>query len=64
LGLLLAVLVIPADVGDRDGAAQLLQRLDRRRLPRLRYGWADAGYRGAFLDWARQRHRIDFQVVT
>jgi putative transposase len=53
LGLLLAVLVTPADVGDRDGAVQLLERLDRRRLPRLRHGWADGGYRGTFLAWAR-----------
>jgi len=30
----------------------------------LRHGWADGGYRGAFLDWAHQRHRIDFQIVT
>jgi putative transposase len=58
------VLVTPADVGDRDGAVQLLQGLDRRHLPRLRNGWADGGYRGAFLDWARQRHRIDFRIVT
>jgi transposase len=64
LGLLLAVHVTAANVGDRDGAVQLLERLDRRCLPRLRQGWADGGYRGAFLDWARQRHRIAFQVVT
>lgn len=53
-----------ADVGDRDGAAQLLERLDQRRLPRLRQGWADGGYRGAFLTWARRRHRISFEVVA
>jgi len=64
LGLLLAVHVSAANVGDRDGAVQLLERLDRRCLPRLRQGWADGGYRGAFLDWARQRHRIAFEVVT
>jgi transposase len=64
LGLLLAVHVTAANVGDRDGAVQLLERLDRRRLPRLRQGWADAGYRGAFLAWARQRHRIAFQIVA
>jgi hypothetical protein len=42
-----------ADVGDRDGALELLRRLDRRRFPRLRHGWADGGYRGPFLDWTR-----------
>lgn len=38
LGLLLAVHVSPANVSDQDGAAELLGRLDRRQLPRLRYG--------------------------
>jgi putative transposase len=64
LGLLLAVHVTAADVGDRDGAAQLLARLDRRRLPRLRQGWADGGYRGTFLAWARRRHRISFEIAA
>jgi hypothetical protein len=45
-----------ADVGDRDGAVELLRRLDRRRFPRLQHGWADGGYRGPFLDWTR-KHR-------
>src|SRR5918993_663368 len=47
-----------ADVGDRDGAMELLRRLDRRRFPRLRHGWVDGGYRGPFLDWAHQRRGI------
>jgi putative transposase len=38
--------VTAADVSDRDGAAQLLRRLDRRRFPKLRHGWVDGGYRG------------------
>ena len=45
-----------ADVGDRDGAAQLLRSLDRRRFPRLRHG--------SFLDWAAKRRGINFQVVS
>jgi DDE family transposase len=63
LGLLLAVHVTPADTGDRDGAAELLRRLDRRHVPRLRYGWADGGYRGGFLAWALARSKIAFEVV-
>jgi transposase len=55
--------VTAADVGDRDGAMALLKRLDRRRFPRLRQGWADGGYRGPFLDWAHQHRGIAFQVV-
>jgi hypothetical protein len=61
LGLICKVQVTAADVGDRDGAAQLLKSLDRRRFPRLRHGWADGGYRGPFLDWARERRGIAFQ---
>jgi putative transposase len=64
LGLVCKVQVTAADVGDRDGAAQLLRRLDRRRFPRLRHGWVDGGYRGPFLDWAHQRRGISFQVVS
>jgi hypothetical protein len=52
-----------ADVGDRDGAVELLRRLDRRRFPRLRHGWADSGYRGPFLDWTRKHRGIAFEVV-
>jgi putative transposase len=64
LGLLLAVHVSPANVSDRDGAAELLRRLDRRHLPRLRHGWVDGGYRGAFLAWALARSKIAFEVVV
>jgi hypothetical protein len=51
LGLVCTVQVTGADVGDREGFIALLRRLDRRRFPRLRYDWADCGYRGPFLDW-------------
>jgi transposase len=61
--LVIKVRVTPADVGDRDGAAALLRRLDRRRFPRLRHGWADGGYRGPFLDWAREHRGIAVEVV-
>ncbi len=54
----------PADTSDRDGAAELLRRMDRRHLPRLRYGWADGGYRGGFLAWAVARAKITFEVVV
>jgi transposase len=42
---------------------ELLGRLDRRRFPRLRHGWADGGYRGPFLHWAVKHRGIAFQVV-
>ena len=46
LGLLLAVVVTAADVGDRDGARLLAGELQRGRFPRLVRLWADQGYRG------------------
>jgi putative transposase len=63
LGLVCKVGVTAADVGDRDGAMALLRRLDRRRFPRLRHGWADSGYQGPFLVWARERRGIAVEVV-
>jgi putative transposase len=63
LGLVVKAHVTPADVGDRDGAARLLGRLDRRRFPRLAHGWADQGYRGAFLDQVKQTFGITLEVA-
>jgi transposase len=62
LGLLLRVRVTAADVGDRDGAAMLLYDA-RTVFPRLSHGWVDAGYRGAFLTWAREVVGVDLQVA-
>jgi transposase len=62
LGLLLRVRVTAGDVGDRDGAAMLLHDV-RTVFPRLRYGWVDGGYRGAFLTWAKEVAGIALQVV-
>jgi transposase len=56
--------VTAADTSDRDGAVELLRRLDRRHLPRLRYGWADGGYRGGFLAWALAATNFAFEVVA
>jgi putative transposase len=55
--------VTAADAGDRDGAAVLLRGV-RGAFPRLVFGWADQGYRGPFLDWARQVAGIELQVVV
>jgi putative transposase len=62
LGLPLRVRVTAGNVGDRDGAAMLL-RDARASFPRLRHGWVDAGYRGPFLDWAREVAGVSLQVV-
>lgn len=46
MGLLMAVVVHPADVQDRDGAERVLDRLVGK-YPRLTKLCADAGYRGS-----------------
>ena len=51
LGLLLAVVVHPADIQDRDGARLVLARL-LGRFPRLRVIWADGAYGGKLVQWA------------
>lgn len=51
-GLLLKVVVHPADVSDRDGAKQVLAGITTT-FPRLERIWADMGYQGALVDWVR-----------
>jgi transposase len=52
LGLVLAVLVTAASVQDRDGACALLAGL-RERFFTLTLVWADGGYAGRLVGWAR-----------
>ncbi len=51
MGLLLAVVVHPANIQDRDGARLVLVKL-LGRFPRLQLIWADAGYLGQLVAWA------------
>lgn len=51
-GLLLVVLVTAASVQDRDAARALLWRL-RAGFRGIRWCWADAGYAGKLVVWAR-----------
>lgn len=50
MGLVLAVVVHPADIQDRDGAKLVIDRL-LGKFPRLRLIWADAGYAGKLVEW-------------
>ncbi len=61
-GLLLEVLITPASVQDRDGARALLFNLTRGRR-RIRHTWADAGYAGKLLPWAKKWLKLDVEVV-
>jgi putative transposase len=61
-GLVLRVVVHPANLHDRVGAKLVLQGLDHTS-PRLRHLWADQGYAGALRDWTRQQTGIELEVV-
>jgi transposase len=64
IGLLLTVLVTAAGVQDRDGARPLLWNL-RRLFPSVRLAWADSGYAGKLVTWAKTelKPRLTVQVV-
>jgi transposase len=62
LGLLLTVVVHPADVRDRDGAVQLLESVPTRS-PRLAHLWLDARYAGKTVTWIEQTLGLRVTVV-
>jgi putative transposase len=62
LGIVLKVCVSPASVDDREGAMVLLSLLGRG-LSRLWHVWADAGYRGAFVLWAKRVRGITVEIT-
>jgi putative transposase len=62
-GLVLSVVVHPADVPDRAGARHLLAQVAPRH-PRLACVWADHGYTGAAVGaWARETLGVALDVV-
>lgn len=64
IGLLLKVMVLPANIQDRDGGQQLLNVFFAQRPCRkVKYIWADGGYAGTFLEWARQLWRCSVEIV-
>ena len=66
LGLILLVVVHPADVQDRDGAKLVLEAL-RHRFSRLRLIVADAIYNGGIAEWVRAlrpRNKLRLEIVS
>ncbi|ETW92105.1 MAG: hypothetical protein ETSY1_45145 [Candidatus Entotheonella factor] len=67
LGLILAVVVTPANTDDRKGLQALLKQYLSSGVKRLRKIWVDGGYESQDLkDWVRelkQTHKIDLEVV-
>jgi putative transposase len=61
-GLLLVVLVTAAKVQDRDAGRLLLSALGLC-FPTVRKVWADSGYAGHLVDWARTAVRISVDII-
>lgn len=61
-GLMLKVVVHPANLHDRLGARLVLGALGSA-FPRLQHVWADQGYTGALGEWSREQLGIDLEVV-
>ncbi len=62
LGLILALVVHPANVQDRDGAKLVLALL-KGRFSRLKLIWADGGYAGQLIQWTRTVCRRVLEIV-
>lgn len=63
VGLLICVLVTGADVQDRTAARHLLARL-KFHCPTIRHVWADSGYTGALIGWARSLFGVTIEIVA
>ena len=62
IGLVLDVLVTPANTGERDAARVLLPRLGAR-FSRMKLVWADGGYTGPLVTWAATVLHLVLEVV-
>lgn len=65
LGMILAVLITPASVQDREGAADLLGLL-AHTFSRIKLIWADSAYAGKLIQWIhglRRHTRITLEIV-
>ena len=62
LGLLLKVVVHPANLQDRDGAKLVLAGL-HPQFPRLHHLWADQGYTGGLLEWIEHELGWSIEIV-
>jgi transposase len=59
---LLAVQVHGADVQDRDGGKVVLKR-SRARYPFVQRAYADGGYAGRLVAWAKKKTHIVLEIV-
>jgi len=61
-GRLLAVEVHAADIQDRDGAKGVLKR-SRARFPFVETIFADGGYAGRLVAWAKDKTHVTLEIV-
>jgi hypothetical protein len=61
-GLLLTVVITAASAQDRDAAKPLLWNL-RRAFPQITLAWADGGYAGKLVNWAKTTLRLTLEIV-
>lgn len=61
-GLVMKVVVSPADVPDTYGAEVLFERI-QGHFPRLKQIWVDAGYRGKLIAKMKQLYELTLEVV-
>jgi transposase len=62
LGLILMVMVTAANVTDRQAARDMLPRL-RTRFRKITLVWADGGYTGRLVDWAKEKLQLTLEIV-
>lgn len=62
LGMIIALVVHPADIQDRDGAKLLIRQLGTR-FRRLEVIFADGGYAGKFVHWAEGLYFRAVEIV-
>jgi len=62
MGFPLRIIVHDADIQDRDGIALLLANI-KKRYPKLKLAWVDAGYQGPRVQATAQREKLRIDVV-
>lgn len=64
-GLPLFVMVTPADMTDREAAKEVLFRLQLRLMhPEITIAWADSGYAGQLVTWAKKHLGLTLKTVS
>lgn len=62
LGLVLMVVIHSASVQDRDGAKAVMEKL-KQCWKSIRILFADGGYRGKLVEWAKQLHGLSLLII-